>query len=68
MKTPEQTGPCNERKKEENPALIIIGSCGLHLLQGAFKNGVQATNWNISKLLKAYFAFSMVFWPYKLIS
>ena len=47
---------CNERVKEENPTLINIGSCGHHIIHVAFKNGVQATNWNISKLLKVCFA------------
>ena len=48
---------CNEREKEENPTLINIGNCGLHIIHGVFKNGVQATNWNISKLPKACLAF-----------
>lgn len=48
---------CNERKKEENSRLINIGSCALHIIHGTFKNRVQATKWNISKLPKTCLAF-----------
>ena len=36
-----------KREEDELPALINIGSCGLHVIHGAFKTGVEATNWNI---------------------
>ena len=33
--------------------LINIGSCGLHIVHGAFQTGVQSTGWDIEKVLKA---------------
>ena len=30
-----------------------IGSCGLHILHGAFKTGVKAYKWEVDKILKA---------------
>ena len=36
-----------KREEDELPALINIGSCGLHVIHGAFKTGVEATNWNV---------------------
>ena len=38
-----------KREEDELPALINIGSCGLHVIHGAFKTGVEGTNWNIKK-------------------
>ena len=37
------------------PALISIGSCGLHVIHGAFKTGMETTNWNIKKTLGGAF-------------
>ena len=34
---------------------INIGSCGLHIIHGAFKSGVETTNWNIKKVLRIVF-------------
>ena len=40
-----------DRAKDELHQLINIGSCGLHVIHGAFKSGAEATNWNIKKVL-----------------
>ena len=45
----------NERKYEELPSLINIGSCSLHVLNNTFKTGANATRWNLHKLMKACF-------------
>ena len=39
---------CLENEQHE---LIIIGSCGLHTIHGAFKTGAESTSWNIRKTL-----------------
>ena len=33
-----------------NFSLLDIGSCGLHIVHGAFRDGVAASGWNIEKL------------------
>ena len=38
-------------QKETNKSVLNIGSCGLHILHGAFKNGVEASGWNIDEFL-----------------
>lgn len=42
-----------ERSKQEYPQLVNIGSCGLHIVHGAFKTAIQSSEWNISKILKS---------------
>jgi len=42
-----------ERAKEERPEIVNIGSCGLHIVHGAFKTGIQTSERNIVKILKA---------------
>ena len=43
-----------ERSEKEYPCLVNIGSCGLHILHGAFKVGMEsASEWSVSKILKA---------------
>ena len=49
-----------KREEDELPALINIGSCGLHVIHGAFKTGVEATNWNIKKLCVVHSTFCMI--------
>ena len=34
------------------PNLIVIGSCGLHVLHGAYGAGQNATDWSLDKFLK----------------
>ena len=43
---------CDQRKDDGLPALLNLGSCGLHTVHGAFKNGVQKTGWELQVLLK----------------
>ena len=43
----------------EIPQFINMGSCGLHLVHGAFTTGATATGWHIDNLLKSkWFVFS----------
>ena len=49
-----------KREEDELPALINIGSCGLHVIHGAFKTGVKATNWNIKKFCVVHSTFCMI--------
>lgn len=37
------------------PSLFNLGSCGLHIVHGAFKTGTQSTGWNIDGLLRAMY-------------
>ena len=40
--------------KEDNfPSLVDIGSCSLHIVQGAFKTGAEKSEWGLKKFLKA---------------
>lgn len=41
------------RAENELPQVLEVGSCGLHVVHGAFKTGVKATGWNLEKVLKA---------------
>ena len=43
----------NHREQEELQQLINIGSCGLHIIHGAFQTGATTTCWNIKGTLKA---------------
>ena len=36
---------------ELNP-LIAIGSCGIHIMHGAFKTGAESTSWDVKSVLK----------------
>ena len=38
--------------REELPSLNNIGSCGLHIIHGALKTCVTATEWNLKGILK----------------
>jgi hypothetical protein len=43
-------------RKEENPEaplLLIMGSCGLHVLHGAYQTAHKNTTWDVQKVLKA---------------
>ena len=44
-----------DRAEDKLHQLINIGSCGLHLIHGAFKSEAEATNWNIKKVLQSAF-------------
>ena len=38
-----------ERFKQEFPDMINIGSCGLHNVHGAFRSGMEASEWKLRK-------------------
>ena len=44
-----------KREEDELSTLMNIGSCGFHVIHGAFKAGVETTNWNIKKTLRGVF-------------
>lgn len=37
------------------PEILELGSCGLHIMHGAYKTGQNATTWNVQKLLRSSF-------------
>ena len=39
------------------PNLIVIGSCGLHVVHGAYGAGQNATDWSLDKFLKAIYSY-----------
>ena len=39
----------------EQPELIFIVPCGLHVIHGAFKTGAESTDWKMKKIFKAAF-------------
>ena len=43
----------DERKENDYPTVLNIGSCGLYVIHGAFKTGVEATDWALNKILTA---------------
>ena len=48
---------CEDREKDDAdlPKLLNIGSCGLHIVHGAFYTGCRATDWNIDGILRALY-------------
>lgn len=40
-----------EFERDVNTMLLNVGSCGLHILHGAFKKGADALNWNVDQFL-----------------
>ena len=45
-----------EYRKTENPnspEILNIGSCGIHVLHGAYQTAHGTTNWEVGKTLKA---------------
>ena len=43
------------REEMELHQLTNIGSCGLHIMHGSFKTGIEVTDWNIKPLQKVLF-------------
>ena len=43
------------RNEKEWSNLLNLGSCGLHIVHGAFQTGIKATNWEVEEVLKAMF-------------
>ena len=52
-----------QRQEMELHQLINIGSCGLHIIHGAFKTGVEKTDWCIKNTLKVVFKYCMILLP-----
>ena len=45
--------------------MIDVGFCGLHNVHRAFRNGMEASEWNLAKLLKeAWQLFHDLFWDF----
>lgn len=42
-----------EKSDPDQPQLLQLGSCSLHIIHGAFSTGMQKTGWNLEKLLRA---------------
>ena len=40
-----------ERKSEELPDLLNIGSCSLHVVHASFEKGAKESGWNLSNTL-----------------
>src|SRR5215467_2097308 len=45
----------DQMKRDSNVSLIDVGSCGLHIIHGAFKYAVKACMWKVDKFLKSLF-------------
>ncbi|XP_055524072.1 uncharacterized protein LOC129717866 [Wyeomyia smithii] len=41
--------------QKDDKKLVDLGSCGLHILHGAFKDGVKSTKWDVDKFLRAIY-------------
>ena len=48
------------RNEKEWSNLLNLGSCGLHIVHGAFQNGIKAINWELERELKAMFKLYMI--------
>ena len=46
-----------ERHKNDPdlPTLVNVGSCGLHVVHGGFKSGVEVTGWNTDSVLRSLY-------------
>ena len=40
---------------EGNSSFLNIGSCGLHIIYGAFKHGSNSTSWELERFLSSIF-------------
>ena len=45
----------DNRKEEELPKLIDLGTCGLHTIHNGFKHGEKASGWFVNKFLTALY-------------
>jgi len=41
----------SQLRKDNGTSLLNIGSCGLHIVHGAFKHGVAASGWSVDEFL-----------------
>lgn len=39
--------------ENQNRSLLILGSCGLHVVSGSFKTGIESTDWDLISFLRA---------------
>ena len=46
-------------KEEQNTNVLELGSCGLHVVHGAFYSGHKAAQWTISEFLRG------IYWLFK---
>lgn len=44
-----------EESEGDSPVLLNMGSCGLHVLHGAFKTAIKATNWSLISFLRCLY-------------
>ena len=49
------TGLVKTQEEAQCPNLIDVGTCSLHVIYDAFKNGYKCTNWKIKNILKGSF-------------
>ena len=50
-----------ERKSEELPDLLNIGSCSLHFVHGSFEKGTEESGWNLDNTLRSLWHRTEVF-------
>ena len=43
----------SDRSEYELPVLSNLGSCGMHVVHGAFQTGIKASDWSLEKVMKA---------------
>ena len=48
----------NTRPAENDPKLFDLGSCGLHVVRGAFQAGHKAAGWTVNKMLRGMYGFA----------
>lgn len=48
-----------ELEMPDAPSLLDIGTCGLHVVHGAFRTGINATDWKLDSILRSlYYLFN----------
>ena len=40
---------------QSEKSLLDMGSCGLHVVHGAFQNGHKITKWNVNTALQSFY-------------
>ncbi|XP_065641075.1 uncharacterized protein LOC124818972 [Hydra vulgaris] len=53
----------SKREEHKLSKLIDIGCCSLHIIHGAFKTGVESTDWELKKHLKGALPYFMILLP-----
>ena len=44
-----------QKREETEHVLVAIATCGLHTIHGAFKYGVEKSDWNLKKIIKGWY-------------